>query len=429
MSYLRHFNPACLLGDRLELSIYGLFVEEYLAGRLNHAVTIYKKVMKHFPEEAAVHTQENFISLIECIRANGFSQYNPVFANPDELTLLDGSHRCAIAIQLGVHSVPFARRFIDDQVSDARFLAILGEEDYAIVKEKQSAYIDNCDPLMSLKCRIRSHMRANVSSFNSPFSSPTAIPALRCYQAMESLGIRGKRLSEKRVRLYGLDRFVSSTTRLLDVGCNVGFFSMTLAKLVGQVDAFDPDQAYIDLANMVREFSSINNCRFSVATVQTFRPESKYDLLVTSAIHGWSGMPFEVYVATIAEWVEPNGLIFIESHELDAERDWRTKKTWLGSHFDIVHDGFIDDVDDLVYQSEFREFLILRKRRGHDYSQLRYDRPISSQQLTQPPLPIELNQSDMRLVRGALNTAVRRVLRLCPTRITDAIRSQFGARV
>jgi hypothetical protein len=50
------------------------------------------------------------------------------------------------------------------------------------------------------------------------------------------------------------------------------------------------------------------------------------------------------------------------------EKDWPAKRDFLLANFDLVDSGIIDDVDTGMYESEFREFLILKKRPRWDYA-------------------------------------------------------------
>ena len=80
MNYYETFDPAILLGDRLGLTLYGMFVEAYLSGSYEAEATLYSKFIRYFRKERAVHNPANFAALIDSIRANGMHPASPVAA-------------------------------------------------------------------------------------------------------------------------------------------------------------------------------------------------------------------------------------------------------------------------------------------------------------------------------------------------------------
>jgi len=367
MNYIKTFDPHLLLGDRLELTLYRMFVEAYLEGKYKNEAEMYKRFISYFPKEVGIHTPDNFINLIEEIKTNQFDHHYPIYANPEEFALLNGSHRCAISIQIGIKDIPYCLRFYDDRVDDSFFHEVFGNKEFKHLEDKREEYISNCDPLISLKCRLRHHMRRNQQSFQDPFSSQTIIPSLRTYQSFEKLGISGKRSSQKRISIYELPRYFNKSMNILEIGCNVGFLSLSMSGYVHSIDAFDIDPSYIMIAKMVEDFCDIRNCHFTVNSVTGFNPTTQYDFILSTAVHGWFGMPFDMYISSIAEWMKSNGLLLFESHELDVKNNWTEQRKALVSNFDLLDSGIIDDVDERMYESEIREFLVLRKRPDVDY--------------------------------------------------------------
>ena len=196
MDYYKTFDPAILLGDRLGLTLYGMFVEAYLLGDFREEERLYRKFINHFPGEKQLHTPENFGRLIDNVKEFGLDPAMPVYANPDEYSLIEGSHRCAIAIQLGIKKVPYNLRFKDDRVDSKLFQKIFSRDELDQIYIRQAEYIDRCDASTAFRCRVRMIMREHADSFQAPFSSRTKIPCLRPYQGFAPAGILGKRPSE-----------------------------------------------------------------------------------------------------------------------------------------------------------------------------------------------------------------------------------------
>ena len=361
MNYYETFDPSILLGDRLGLTLYGMFVEAYLSGSYEPEAKLYTKFIRYFRKERKVHSPAHFAALIDNIRKNGMDPLFPVSANPAEYSLMDGSHRCATAIQLGIRNVPYILRFTDDRADDSIFRKIFSADELKTLYCKREEYLARCAPDMALRSRVRTIVRNNPKSFHAPFSSLTRIPAMRTYQAFESLGLTGKRPSEKRMEIYEIARHLWPTMKGLELGCNVGFFTMSLAKHVESMVAFDKDENYIKVASLVQESLGISNCRFFASSLKDFRSTDTFDFIVSTAVHGWAGMKFPDFVAFLDRHLRPGGVLLFESHELDAEKDWASKKEHLTSKYALADRGIIDDTDKSLYASEIREFLILKK--------------------------------------------------------------------
>jgi len=426
MTALKTFDPAILLGDRLELTLYGVLVEDHLGNKHIDAKWLYERFIRHFPGERGVHDPARFGALIDGIRSEGFSLYDPIFANPEEFTLLNGSHRCATAIQLGITTVPYVLRYADDHVEESIFKDVLGADDFQFLKAKQEEYIARCDKLTALRCHIRMVMREHPASFQAPFSSPTRVPALRCYQGYESVGILGKRPTEARIATYRIAEFLNKSMRVLDIACNVGFGSLVLSRHVAHVDGFDLDPAYLAIGVLARDYLGVKNCSFSASSLADFRPDVLYDCILATAVHGWSGLPFGDYIKKVASWATPEGIILIESHELDAELDWRQKKAFLENYFDVLHQGFIDDVDRKQYESEFREFLLLRKRRGFNYSRLDFTGPLL---VAHGPTVVANQNRSIREIGGRVLSTGKAFARACAALLLCALPAGLATRV
>src|SRR5947207_8727273 len=147
MDCLRAFDPHVLLGDRFELTLYGMFAEAVLTNRVADEAVLYERFISHFPEEVHIHTPATFRELVSRMARDGFDAHYPVEANPQEFTLLNGAHRCAVAIQLGMTSIPFSLRFHEDRVDESAIRRILTPAELARQEQKRSSYIARCDPM------------------------------------------------------------------------------------------------------------------------------------------------------------------------------------------------------------------------------------------------------------------------------------------
>ncbi|MBI3769875.1 MAG: class I SAM-dependent methyltransferase [Deltaproteobacteria bacterium] len=113
---------------------------------------------------------------------------------------------------------------------------------------------------------------------------------------------------------------------------------------------------------MVGTYLGRKNCDFHVSSAETFSEDRTYDCVVACAVHGWVSLSFQQFVAKILRLLRPGGVLLLESHELDCHPEWAEQKRFLLGHFDLLRSGLIDDVDEGMYASEMREYLVLRRK-------------------------------------------------------------------
>jgi SAM-dependent methyltransferase len=358
---IRTFDPRVFLGDRLGLSLYCRFAQDHVEGRESRASRMYEKFVCYFNEQKE-HSAPIFRSLIDNIRQRGFDLSQAVYANPNEHTLKNGIHRVAASIALGLERIPYNLSFEESRVPDDVFRNIFDAEELSSLLAWQEELIDRCGGLATLRCRVRRLMRQHPQSFSAAFSSKTKIPVVRLYQGYEKLGLLGKRPSEKRFAAYGLAQFIDERMNVLEMGCNNGFLSLEISERVRSVTAFDVDTAYVAIGTMVGAYLGRKNCDFRVSSVESFSDDRIYDCVVACAVHGWVSISFSQFIAKIMQFLRPGGVLLLESHELDCHPEWAEQKRFLLGHFDVLRSGLIDDVDEGMYASEMREYLVLRRK-------------------------------------------------------------------
>jgi SAM-dependent methyltransferase len=358
---IRTFDPRLLLGDRLGLSLYCRFAQDHLEGRESQAARMYETFVRYFNEQQE-HSAPAFKSLIDDIRRNGFDCAQAVYANPQEHTLKNGIHRVAASIALGLERLPYNLSFEESRVPDDVFRSIFNAEDLSSLLAWQEELIERCGGLTTLRCRVRRLMRQHPQSFSAAFSSKTKIPVVRLYQGHENLGLLGKRPTQHRFAAYGLGQFLDERMSVLEMGCNNGFLSIEMSGRVRHVTAFDVDAAYVAIGTMVSAYLGRKNCEFRVSSVENFSDDRIFDCVVACAVHGWVSISFPQFVAKILRFLRPGGVLLLESHELDCHPEWAEQKRFLLGHFDVLRSGLIDDVDDGMYASEMREYLVLRRK-------------------------------------------------------------------
>ncbi|HEY2387435.1 MAG TPA: class I SAM-dependent methyltransferase [Candidatus Binatia bacterium] len=358
---IRTFDPRELLGDRLGLSLYCRFAQDHLAGQDGLALQMYEQFIAYFNEQRE-HSAARFKVLIDGLRSGGFDPTRPVYANPREHTLKNGSHRVATAIALGLEQIPYNLSFEETRTPNEVFPKIFASDQLASLLAWQDELIEQCGGLTTLRCRVRRLMRQHPQSFSAAFSSKTKIPVARLYQGHEKLGLLGKRPTEKRFAAYGLGQYLQPHMSVLEMGCNDGFLSIEIAERVRSVTSFDVDAAYVAIGKMVSAHLGRTNTDFRVSSFEQFADARTFDAVVACAVHGWVSVSFQQFVTKILGFLAPGGLLLLESHELDCHPEWAEQRRLLLEHFEVLRSGLIDDVDGEMYASEMREYLVLRRK-------------------------------------------------------------------
>ena len=74
------------------------------------------------------------------------------------------------------------------------------------------------------------------------------------YQSYAPLGLKGGRDNGERLLLYDVATFLGKDSDVLDIGCNSGFFSLTLAPYVKSIHGVDIADSFIHIANKVKDY-------------------------------------------------------------------------------------------------------------------------------------------------------------------------------
>jgi hypothetical protein len=357
---LKTFDPRILLGDRFELVLY-IFCAKCIINNtdIDKAKYLYTKFLKYFPGEWNEHNFSVFTDLVISMKSNGYNPYHPVEVNPENYFLVNGSHRCSSAIALGFTSIPYSLTMRDDNIPLEKYLSIFSKEEYEFLLDFQHNLISNLPDHLRLICNMRIFIQKNPHDFKNAFSSPNIGNAYLFYQGDPLLGISGKRNVRMRWKTYNLACFLNGSEKVLELGCNIGLFSNILSNYVHELHGYDINSSYIDVAHYFSNYMKNNNLYFKKSDLKEINPRQKYDVIISCAVHGWSGLDFDDYCKLLICFAKPNAIILFESHEILAESDWQKKRSFLLTFCECLHSGFIDDVDSR-YASEIREFLVLR---------------------------------------------------------------------
>jgi len=179
------------------------------------------------------------------------------------------------------------------------------------------------------------------------------------YQSLPELGIEGQRSTSKRYEIYGLNDIISAKSKVLDIGCNCGFFSLTVAKKAKSVLSIEPNPVLVQVAEKVKKHLKRDNCKFRNVAYNDYEKEDKFNVILSFAVHHWIQCPLIKYVQDLSNMLEDDGLIVLESHAVRTfDRFFMTKvKAFEKMGFQIIKKGEVDD--DVSMK---RIFVILQKK-------------------------------------------------------------------
>jgi hypothetical protein len=178
------------------------------------------------------------------------------------------------------------------------------------------------------------------------------------YQNYPPLKISGKRNTLCRFKMYGLKEKLNKNWEVLDIGGNIGFFSLYLSRFVKAIDIVEQNKNLTDIGQKLADHEGITNVNIMNLDFKKYSAKKKYNMIMSLAIHKWVGLEFDEYLKRIHTLLEKGGLLLMESHII-----YNNKGDYIGplleesSLFEIVDRGEIDD-----HNGQYREFFWLRAK-------------------------------------------------------------------
>ena len=142
------------------------------------------------------------------------------------------------------------------------------------------------------------------------------------YQSCEDLLLPGIRPTKDRFERYNLQGILRKTNIVLDIGCNVGFFSLFSAKYVAHLDAFDSNSDLIQIGELARKYLNLDNVNLFCQDFKDYNPQKKYDVIYCFAVHKWIGMPIEQFAHKLRQLSNNGTIILFESNNLTKLNDF-----------------------------------------------------------------------------------------------------------
>ena len=136
------------------------------------------------------------------------------------------------------------------------------------------------------------------------------------YQCLETdtQGAQAKanRSIPDRVKDYGLLKYITKESTVLDLGCNRGFFGVFLSPYIQHYLGIDSDKNQIAFGVNEMQSRNITNCNLAH---QDFKCLSQtFDIILCLAFHIYVDMPMNEFGKCLISMLNPNGHLFLEGH-------------------------------------------------------------------------------------------------------------------
>lgn len=174
------------------------------------------------------------------------------------------------------------------------------------------------------------------------------------YQTHPKIDVNGVRPTISRFNTYRLLDYLTKDSKILDIGSNTGFFSLYISSYVKVIDAVEMDNTFFSIANRTKEYLGIDNVHFYESDIKLFESRHKYDFVMSFAMHAWVGIEIEEYLNLLINFKNRDGLIIIESHIGNKDRE-NLKNAIFKSDLIIIEEGTTDD-----HLGNIRDFYLLK---------------------------------------------------------------------
>ncbi|MBD9500028.1 tetratricopeptide repeat protein [Pseudomonas sp. BGr12] len=178
------------------------------------------------------------------------------------------------------------------------------------------------------------------------------------YQGHEGWDLPGVRPTLLRMERYALEKWLSPTDRVLDIGCNIGCFGIEVAQQVDSYLGFDNNDSLIRIADRLAQHHKVENCEFRTCTYEDLRASEPglFDVIFSFAVHVWIGKPMPDYVADLKNLLTPGGIVVIESNDMrmNDTRFFANMRHFYEQGFFLLYQGQL--IDDGIHQRGFCVF-------------------------------------------------------------------------
>lgn len=342
--------------NRLDIKLATEFLDQVINQKMNPVKTLYYHYLNDIERGEFLNATEEIqkiLKLYKFIKNKGFNgkiyvkkykkQYIKteyvlhkkkefkIIKNQTKYQLVANIYPLVIALFLNftnINSIQIHHNFISRH--------ILPYNSTEIIKKRKNHYqllIDNED-LRNLHFKIYSIYCSNKQNFGSGYY----------YQGFDEVHIIGRRPTEYRFKKYRFEKYLDKDKILLDIGSNLGFFTLYCAKYVKYVYGLEINKSLIDIGNRVRDYLKIKNCTFIHDAFEKFEPNRQYNIIISNATHNWVPLSKEEYISRLYRLSDKNGIILFEFNKVDKDKiSKRNFYELIKNKFKILENGIIKD--------------------------------------------------------------------------------------
>lgn len=178
------------------------------------------------------------------------------------------------------------------------------------------------------------------------------------YQSHPKINVLSQRPTISRISNYDLMKYINKSMMLIDLGANVGFFSLYLSDFVKSSTLVEFNPYFNNITNKAIQYLDIKNCKVINANLNHFLDSHKesYDFVLALAIYQYLDFTLEDFILKIDEITKPGGFILLEAHPEDHISNYLDTSN-VFKIFELVQKGYTDD-----QFGRLREYYLLRKR-------------------------------------------------------------------
>jgi len=148
------------------------------------------------------------------------------------------------------------------------------------------------------------------------------------YQSLPRLGISGMRPTDERIENYGLQEILDQSQTVLDLGCNCGFFDLTIADKVRSITGVEYNGSLVRIADKTREYLNIPNVKFICADYNEWKSEylkneeKAFDVVFSFAVHFWFKVSAYQYALDMGNLLKIGGVLLFETQDIVYNKEY-----------------------------------------------------------------------------------------------------------
>jgi len=339
--------------NRYDAIVRYMAIEE-LQGANNTGLRLYHKMqrarnryliskgIKIKPEDT--NKDGTLMTLVESFSRHGFNAKYPLTVNP-QLGLVDGSHRLACALYYNVESILVEKSgSMKVDYGFDWFSRYFEPEELLLIQQQYREILKSID--------INAVLNEVLSSEKQVFGRGGF------YQSFEKLGLPGQRPTTERYKIYKLDQHLTPDQRVLDIGCNCGFFTLMAAENVRSAVGVEITHTLVQIAQMTQVYLGKTNIQFRLGNFNKMEFEEQFDFIFSFAVHHWLDADMKNYGKRLHGLLNAQGKVLLESQNIHKEdHDWQEKlNRFCQAGFKEIQVGRL--MDDGVIE---RRFSVLQK--------------------------------------------------------------------